>query len=430
MLHHRRLILITGDIIALILSLGVMIYLGFNIATQADIVLLQTKLFIALFIVWLIVFFIFDLYNIRRVNPNPRNIGLLVAATITNTLLGLTFFYLTPQNSVSPKTNLVIVSIVSLILLFAWRRLFYHLFTVKFTRNIAIIGTSPLITHLIEELETHKQIGSIVYASDMLPTTLPSKRIDIIIAEQVDPQTLLAFSRAVEAEVLSLSDAYETLFGKLHLTLMSEEKALSYMNSSRNVGLHFVYRILEILFAVAVLIITSPFMLVAIIARIIEDGTPVFIKQTRVGKNGKLFYVYKLRSMKALSADGSAEQNGAQWAQQRDPRITPVGHIIRKTHMDEVPQMINIIKGDIALVGPRPERPEFVSELEQTIPYYFLRHSIRPGFTGWAQIKYRYARTTDDSREKFEYDLYYIKNQHPLLDVGIVLKTLQIIFTH
>ena len=425
MLQHRRLILILGDITALLLSLVGMVALRFDTTTPAPLIALQAKLFCILFIVWLVVFFIFDLYNIRRANPNPRNIGLLMTAVVTNVLLGFAFFYLIPQASITPKTNLVLIGMLSFILLFAWRRLFYHLFTVRFTRNIAVIGTSPLITHLIEELTIHRQIGTIVYAADTLPEFAPPKQIDIIIAESVDPQALLHFARSMNADVLSLQEAYETLFGKLHLTLMNEEKALFYMKNTTNAGVHFLYRIVEIIFAITVIIITSPFMLIAIIARLIEDGTPIFYKQKRVGKNGKLFDVYKLRSMQK-----DAEKSGAQWATASDTRITRLGHILRKTHMDEVPQMINIIKGDIALVGPRPERPEFVTELESSIPYYFLRHSIRPGFTGWAQIKYRYARTTDDSREKFEYDLYYIKNKHPLLDMGIVLKTLQIIFTH
>ena len=125
-----------------------------------------------------------------------------------------------------------------------------------------------------------------------------------------------------------------------------------------------------------------------------------------------------------------SEMNGAVWANKNDGRITPVGKIIRKLHIDEIPQMINILKGDISLVGPRPERPEFVTKLEATVPHYELRHIIRPGFTGWAQIKYRYASTMEDSKEKFEFDLYYIKNKNIFLDFAIILKTIQIIFTH
>ncbi|MEZ4114028.1 MAG: sugar transferase [Candidatus Paceibacterota bacterium] len=148
-------------------------------------------------------------------------------------------------------------------------------------------------------------------------------------------------------------------------------------------------------------------------------------KQKRVGKDSEHFLIWKLQSMKQ-----NAEKNGAVWAEEKDSRITRFGKILRKLHIDEIPQMINVLKGDINLVGPRPERPEFVEKLEKEIPYYFLRHSITPGFTGWAQIKYRYARTVDDSQDKFEYDLYYLKNRNVFLDFGIIIKTIQIIFTH
>ena len=135
--------------------------------------------------------------------------------------------------------------------------------------------------------------------------------------------------------------------------------------------------------------------------------------------------------MIVLSTNGSAEISKAIWSTGKDdPRITKVGKIIRKLHIDEIPQMINILKGDLALVGPRPERPQFVKQLDDTIPHYNLRHIIRPGFTGWAQIKYKYANNINESKEKFEYDLYYIKNRNIFLDIGIIIRTIQIIFTH
>ena len=126
----------------------------------------------------------------------------------------------------------------------------------------------------------------------------------------------------------------------------------------------------------------------------------------------------------------TAENDGIKWTEKSDPRITRVGKIIRKLHIDEIPQLWNVIRGDMALVGPRPEQPEFVEKLEQEIPYYYLRHIIKPGFTGWAQIKFQYARTVSDSKQKLEYDLYYLENRSPLLDLGIIVKTIQIIFTH
>lgn len=425
MLQVRQMVLFLGDISILALSFCIMALIRFNVGSQGVLIWFQIQLFSILFILWLIVFFIFDLYNIRRVNPNPRNVGLLVAAMAVNMILAILTFYFVPESGISPKTNLVILGASSFILLACWRRVFYLLYTNHYTGSIAIIGTSPLITHLIAEISRHRQLGTITYHWQAIPESAPTDRIDILITEHVDPQNLLAFSRAINAEVLSLSDAYETLFGKIPLELMTEEKAIQYMSACKNPGVHFLYRLLEIAFAVCVLVIMLPFMIIAIIARLIEDGTPIFFNHTRVGKDGTLFTLYKLRSM-----NKDAERAGAQWATKKDKRITRVGRILRKTHIDEIPQMWNIIRGDMALVGPRPERPEFVSSLEATVPYYFLRHSIRPGFTGWAQIKYRYARSVDDSSEKFEYDLYYIKNQYPLLDIGIVLKTLQIIFTH
>jgi lipopolysaccharide/colanic/teichoic acid biosynthesis glycosyltransferase len=175
---------------------------------------------------------------------------------------------------------------------------------------------------------------------------------------------------------------------------------------------------------------TSPLLAIIILAIKIEDHGPIFIRQERYGKHGKKFKLYKFRSMIVLGADGQAETGTAVWATVNDPRVTRVGKITRKLHLDELGQMINLIKGDLTLVGPRPERSEFVAELEKQIPYYFIRHTIQPGFTGWAQIKFRYARTVMDSQEKFEYDLYYLKNRNFFLDIGIILKTVQIIFTH
>ncbi len=379
----------------------------------------------AFFVVWLIVFFMFDLYNLRRVNPNPRNIGLLVAGIITNVLLGVVFFYLFSKDGITPKTNLLLVGLFSLVLLIAWRRLYYHLFTVRFTRSIATVGISPLIADLQSELGKHPHFGELAIHWDNIADATAGTPIHVLITEHNDPQAILATSMSLNAETMTLLESYETFFAKIPVTLMTDERAIAMMTRHDNKAVHFLYRIAEILFAAFILVITSPFLLVAIIARLIEDGRPIFYTHKRVGKNGKLFNVYKLRSMTK-----DAEQSGAQWAGHKDTRITRLGHILRATHIDEVPQMINIIKGDIALVGPRPERPEFVSQLEQQIPYYFLRHTVRPGFTGWAQIKYRYARSIDDAKDKFEYDLYYIKNRNPLLDVGIVLKTLQIIFTH
>jgi lipopolysaccharide/colanic/teichoic acid biosynthesis glycosyltransferase len=150
---------------------------------------------------------------------------------------------------------------------------------------------------------------------------------------------------------------------------------------------------------------------------------PVFYGQMRVGRHGRLFRLYKFRSMRP-----DAEDNGARWAVKGDPRITPLGYVLRYTHVDELPQLWNIIKGEMSFIGPRPERPEFVTQLDKAIPFYDLRHLIKPGITGWAQVNYRYGSSVEDTRHKLAFDLYYVKNRSPFLDAQILLKTVLMVF--
>jgi exopolysaccharide biosynthesis polyprenyl glycosylphosphotransferase len=183
-----------------------------------------------------------------------------------------------------------------------------------------------------------------------------------------------------------------------------------------------IKRLLDVFFALALLVVASPAMaLVALLVRVERQG-PVIFRQARTGLGGTEFEVLKFRSMTQ-----DAEQDGPQWAQDADPRITRVGRIIRLLHIDELPQLINVLKGEMSFIGPRPERPVFNATLESEIPHYNLRHLVRPGITGWAQVMYPYGASVEDAREKLQYDLYYIKNYSVLLDIGIVFKTLRVV---
>lgn len=176
--------------------------------------------------------------------------------------------------------------------------------------------------------------------------------------------------------------------------------------------------------SLALLLVAWPVMLVTAIAIKLEDGlrAPVFYSQERVGLNGKVFRVHKFRSMTT-----DAEKGGAVWARQNDTRVTRVGAVIRKLRIDELPQIFNVLKGDMAFVGPRPERPVFVKQLTEGIPFYTERHRTKPGITGWAQLCFAYADNEEDSREKLRYDLYYIKNRSLLLDILIILQTVEVV---
>jgi exopolysaccharide biosynthesis polyprenyl glycosylphosphotransferase len=173
--------------------------------------------------------------------------------------------------------------------------------------------------------------------------------------------------------------------------------------------------------AVSLILFAPVMLLVALIVKVTSPG-PVLFKQNRVGLNGKIFQIFKFRSMVVDAERGT----GAVWAKKNDPRVTPFGKIMRTTRLDELPQIFNVLRGEMAVVGPRPERPEFVTVLSEQIPFYRQRHAVKPGVTGWAQINYKYGETIEDTIVKLEYDLYYIKNLSPSLDVYIMVNTLKV----
>ena len=184
-----------------------------------------------------------------------------------------------------------------------------------------------------------------------------------------------------------------------------------------------IKRSFDLIASVILLTVTLPVMLIAALCIFIETGSPIIYRQERVGRGGETFMVLKFRSM-----TNDAEKDGKpQWAATDDPRVTRVGNIIRKLRIDELPQILNVLKGEMSFVGPRPERPYFVEQLCAEVPYYNARHSIKPGITGWAQVRYRYGSTVKDAIEKLQYDLYYVKNHSLFLDIIIILDTIEVV---
>ena len=181
-----------------------------------------------------------------------------------------------------------------------------------------------------------------------------------------------------------------------------------------------VKRVFDIGMSIVIGTLTFPVMIIASVIVKLESPGSIIYSQERVGENEKEFMVYKFRSMRQ-----DAEKDGAKWAQKNDPRVTKFGNFMRKTRIDELPQLLNVIRGDMSFIGPRPERMVFIKELEKQIPYYGLRHMVKPGLTGWAQVMYPYGATVEDAKNKLEYDLYYIKCYSLYLDIVILFKTLK-----
>jgi exopolysaccharide biosynthesis polyprenyl glycosylphosphotransferase len=231
-------------------------------------------------------------------------------------------------------------------------------------------------------------------------------------------------ARLLGVEVMDMPLLYQRLAAKLPVQYIDDQWLLSSegFNLLSRGFVQKVKRILDVIFSAFLLLLTGPLMLVTALAIHLDSPGPIFYRQQRVGKRCKVFTVHKFRSMVY-----NAEVHGAEWAKKRDPRVTRVGRFIRFCRIDEIPQLWNVFIGNMSLVGPRPERPEFVKVLDSQIPYYSIRHTVSPGVTGWAQIKYPYGASMDDALRKLEYDLFYIKNMSVLLDLKILLRTVGVV---
>jgi sugar transferase (PEP-CTERM system associated) len=230
--------------------------------------------------------------------------------------------------------------------------------------------------------------------------------------------------RLAGVDVTELLTFLERETGRVHIDVLNPSWMIFGQGFRRDPLRLFSSRALDVVASLAVLVVALPAMAITFFAIKIEDGwqAPALYRQARVGLGGRVFRVLKFRSMRQ-----DAELNGAQWAQHADPRITRVGAIIRKLRIDELPQVFNVLRGHMSFVGPRPERPEFVAQLAEKIPYYVQRHCVKPGITGWAQLCYPYGSSENDALEKLQYDLYYIKNNSLLFDLAILIQTAEVV---
>ena len=432
-LKIRQIILIFGDIFLLYLSLFLALAIGFWGRLSSEIFLEHLLPFSILYLFWLIIFYIFGFYDLLLLkNPLTFYAQFLVGLGVC-LVLGITFFYLIPFFGITPKTNLLLNVIILGILVLVWRNFFYFLFSSHFQNKVAIIGESPQVEELVSTIQKNPQLGykltSFFGPEKDIFEQIQEEKIDtLILAENLMPDSPLAENLyqclPLKLNFMDLAQAYEVICEKIPISFINQIWFLENLREREKGFYDKLKRIIDVVLASFLILLTLPFWPFITIAIKLEDRGPIFYSQERIGKDGKPFLLIKFRSMKKEAE----KKTGAVWAEKEDKRITRVGKTLRKVHLDEIPQMINVIRGDISLVGPRPERPEFVAQFEKEIPHYHLRHIIKPGFTGWAQMKFRYARSVIDSFEKFQYDLYYLKNRSLFLDFKILLKTSQLFF--
>ncbi|MGL5233082.1 MAG: exopolysaccharide biosynthesis polyprenyl glycosylphosphotransferase [Fusobacteriaceae bacterium] len=297
------------------------------------------------------------------------------------------------------------------------------------TGYVTVLGNGKTKTNIEEGLtilEGYKYIPYPYEIDENLSVFTKENKISLVVLGKpkfTKEETKHLFNvRISGVEVKNYYDFLQEIEGKIDVDTIDEKWILNaygfrllYSNFEKQVK-----RAFDLILALIIGLITCPIMAIATIIVRAESPGPIIYSQARVGENNIEFNVYKFRSMR-----NDAEKDGAKWATLNDPRVTKFGNFMRKTRIDELPQLWNVIKGDMSFIGPRPERMVFIKELEKIIPYYNLRHLVKPGLTGWAQVMYPYGASIDDAKHKLEYDLYYVKNQNIHLDMVIMFRTLK-----
>jgi sugar transferase (PEP-CTERM system associated) len=273
-----------------------------------------------------------------------------------------------------------------------------------------------------------KKVEIPIFAPSSLMGLVASSRVNRILLAGADhcPKSYIEELVGMRAMGVAIEDChsfYERLSSKIAVADLPPEWIALSGGFRRDRFILAAKRIIDVLFSFVGLILAAPVALMTALAIRLESSGPIFYRQERIGQGERHFTLIKFRSM----TDNAEAEVGPVWAAKNDPRVTRVGAVIRKLRIDEIPQMINVLKGEMSFVGPRPERPFFVEKLKQNIPYYDLRHSVKPGITGWAQISYRYGDSERDAVEKLQYDLYYIKHMSPIFDLQIIFESFKVI---
>jgi sugar transferase (PEP-CTERM system associated) len=391
----------------------------------------------------LLLTYYFDLYGPRRFQEGWEIYFrlLLVLSVLSFVLAGLA--YILPEMDIGPYVYFV-GSIFVAVLLVLWRGAYEWIISLPmFCERVYVLGCGARARSVVELLQTSRDAGMEVvgwveeenivenrlerFSADLRAFRGVKPGIDRVIVAMEDRRESMPVRELLDLRLCGVviensSTLMERLSGKLQLDGLNPSTLIFTEGFRMNASQQLFRRLLSFVVAFTALLICLPFLPLIILAVRLSSPGPILFSQTRVGQRGRLFTAYKFRTMCE-----DAEAQGAVWAIKDDPRVTAIGRFMRSTRIDEIPQLWNVLRGDMAFVGPRPERPEFVQWLSREIPFYDLRHMIRPGITGWAQVRYRYGASLEETKHKLEYDLYYVKHQSIGLDLLIMFETIKTI---
>lgn len=438
--QSRILLLLTGELSIILVSFILAIFISFGSAAELVLWASLWKV-IAVSLLMLLCAYYMELYDYRSLTfSRGTYIVILKLIGIVAFILALVTF-LHPAFRVGKNTflpGLFVLTPIWLVWRTAGEKLILH---PALRERIYVIGEGELASRVVDVIETRNDLGMDVVGwerevdkPELVQQSLGRIVRDVPTEHGVDRVIVALQNRRCTMPVKELLDlrlrgvlvedattVLEGLSGKIEI----DELRPSWLIFGEGFRLRpkhqFTRRVISMFASLVLTLLTIPIVpIVAILIWLTSPG-PVLYRQRRVGRGGKVFNCYKFRTMRC---DAEAD-TGPTWAQDNDPRITPVGRFLRKSRLDEIPQLWNVLKGDMAFVGPRPERPEFVDQLSQVIPYYNVRHATLPGITGWAQVSFKYGNTLEDVKEKLRYDLYYIKNWSPVFDFLIMFKTVR-----
>jgi sugar transferase (PEP-CTERM system associated) len=445
----KTLLLLTGEGVLIIVGLAMATALRFAFSGWDHDWLHAVERFLVAVLICELALYYNDLYDLQVMNSSGRlMIGLLQALGMASLALAF-LYYITPSLSLGRGIAALAVPAI-MALIFGWRVLLDSKGFVRLRRpeRLLIVGTGPTGIYLTREIcarpelnlkvmgfldEKGENIGKslvnpgIVGGLGDLGAIVKQLRVDGVVLSLAEQRGLMPYRELLSLKFagVAVEDAhtvFERISGRIALERLSPSWLIFSAGFRKSRFLLAAKRMIDIVASVAGLLLTLPAMSAVALAILVESGRPVLFRQKRVGLHGEEFEMLKFRSMRQGS-----EKGGPSWAADGDSRITRVGAFIRKYRLDELPQFFNILHGEMSLVGPRPEQPYFCELLEAHVPFFAQRHTLRPGVTGWAQIKYQYGASIEDAKTKLELDLFYIKHLSIALDLAIIFETGKVI---
>ncbi|MBI5306143.1 exopolysaccharide biosynthesis polyprenyl glycosylphosphotransferase [Candidatus Wolfebacteria bacterium] len=436
-INFKKTLIFSGDVIILYFSLAITLVLRYKLSEFQDSFLTHLNPFFIIFLVWIFIFYLFDFYSNKFFQIRLETAQKFLLAIIVNIIISITAFYIfEPFFQLTPKTNLFIFGLVFTTFDYFWRLFISKIFISHgWKKQILFFGDSPILTVIAQYLKDHPQIGynvSILTQAGKTKSEQENNLRDLIKDNEIETividnnvktdNSIIKFLYQflpLHMNIFNLYDFYENIFQKVPLNEVGKGWFIDQIYSNRIIY-DTIKRQLDAIFSFILIGLFSPlFIIIAGLIKLTSVGQIIF-KQERIGKDNLPFILYKFRTMKT-------DAQGPLATKINDPRLTFVGKILRYAHLDELPQLFNILKGDISFIGPRPERSELV-EIYKKLSYYEIRHIIKPGLTGWAQVNYKPSASLEEAFEKLQYDIYYIKNRSLILDFLILIKTIKYLF--